>query len=301
MYLVGETKDLNIARQIQKKLLKQRINCEIDAKPGDGIYFILIENKNDLETAFEIYRVYLGLPNPKAHEMPPEWQQIQSLPMGYVTKSLIILSLVVTLFGYLKGTSGITNLLKFSILDNNLLSEIYNGQIWRLWTPIFIHYGFMHIIFNMMWLKDLGKILENYKSSYHLVLFVLIVAPLSNMAQYLFIGPHFGGMSGVLYGLLGMVWMIKIFHPSWSYALPKSDLVLMIAWFFLCAIGVIPNVANLAHAGGLSLGMLYGIYLGVKEQKASFYSLKVGIYFTLSILFTVATIFLEIIKMTPRI
>ena len=34
--------------------------------------------------------------------------------------------------------------------------DVLRGQIWRLITPIFIHFDVMHILFNMWMLRDLG-------------------------------------------------------------------------------------------------------------------------------------------------
>src|SRR5207253_1391288 len=89
------------------------------------------------------------------------------------------------------------------------LPEIRHGQIWRLFTPMFIHFSPLHILFNMLWLRDLGSMIEGRQSSLHLLILVLVIAGCSNVAQcYVNMsGPIFGGMSGVVYGLLGYVWM----------------------------------------------------------------------------------------------
>ena len=115
----------------------------------------------------------------------------------------------------------------------------------QILTHMFMHGGPMHILFNMLWMKDLGKIIEKEKSSNFLLTFIVIIGTLSNFAQFLVSGPNFGGMSGVVYGLLGYLWMYKRMNSAAAFSLPKSDVVLMVGWFFLCLLGVFSfSIAN---------------------------------------------------------
>jgi rhomboid protease GlpG len=136
--------------------------------------------------------------------------------------------------------------------------EIRHGQIWRLFTPMFVHFGFMHILFNMLWLKDLGSMIEARKSSWLLLALVLVIAAISNVGQYLTSGPSFGGMSGVVYGLLGYIWMQGKFNPASRLALHQQTVTLMIVWFFLCLSGLMGPIANTAHAVGAIVGIAWG-------------------------------------------
>ena len=136
--------------------------------------------------------------------------------------------------------------------------EISSGQVWRLLTPIFIHYGLIHLLFNMLWLKDLGGLVENRLGALRLALLVLVIGIASNVGQHLVSGPSFGGMSGVVYGLLGFVWIRGKFDPRSGFFLNKGIVLMMIIWCFLCLSGALGPIANTAHAVGLGLGMAWG-------------------------------------------
>jgi len=138
------------------------------------------------------------------------------------------------------------------------LTEVRQGQVWRLITPIFVHMGVWHILFNLLWLRDLGGMIESRLGTGVLATLVLAIAVASNLGQYYMEGPRFGGMSGVVYGLLGYVWMRGKFDPVSGLFLHPTTVVIMLAWFFLCLVGVIPNVANTAHAVGLAIGVAWG-------------------------------------------
>jgi GlpG protein len=142
---------------------------------------------------------------------------------------------------------------------DQLLPEVRSGQIWRLLTPIFIHFGYMHIIFNMLWLRDLGSMIEGRQSSIHLLALVVVIGVCSNTAQYLIEHtPAFGGMSGVVYGLLGYVWIRGKFDPGSGLYLHPSTVIMMMIWFVACLTEVLGLIANTAHASGLIIGVLWG-------------------------------------------
>ncbi len=138
--------------------------------------------------------------------------------------------------------------------------SILHGQIWRLITPIFLHFGFLHILFNMMWFKDLGGAIELRKSSRFLLVFILVTAALSNAAEFWVSGhPLFGGMSGINYGLLGYIWMKSRFDPNSGFFIDKQAVTMMVIWFFVCLFGLVGNVANVVHGVGFAVGLLWGI------------------------------------------
>ncbi len=145
------------------------------------------------------------------------------------------------------------------------MREIGQGQVWRVFTPIFIHYGFIHLLFNMLWLKDLGTAIERQESTGALAIMILTIAGISNLAQFMTHGPNFGGMSGVVYGLLGYIWIRGKCDPFSGYHVPTPTVVFMGVWFFACILGWIANVANVVHGVGLAIGIVWG-YVAAKKR-----------------------------------
>jgi GlpG protein len=148
---------------------------------------------------------------------------------------------------------------------NALLVEVRHGEFWRLVTPIFIHMSIMHIFFNMWWMADLGSMIEARQSTFTLAVLVLAIAVISNLAQYFIAGPAFGGMSGVVYGLLGYIWIRGKRDPASGLYLHKSTVTMSMIWFFFCFVSSQP-VANWCHTGGLLSGMAWG-YLSSLGKK----------------------------------
>jgi GlpG protein len=137
--------------------------------------------------------------------------------------------------------------------------SIRKGEVWRLVTPIFLHFNVPHLIFNVWMFYYFAGQIERLRGPIYLALLVLATAITGNIAQAYFVGPAFGGMSGVVYGLLGYVWIKSILEPDAGFRLDNLTLVIAVGWFFLCAFEIIPNVANHGHAGGLAAGILFAL------------------------------------------
>ena len=144
-----------------------------------------------------------------------------------------------------------------------------SGQYWRFITPIFLHFGLVHLVFNSLWLSMLGSRIEHLNGSSHFILLVLVTGAVSNMAQYLWSGSiYFGGMSGVVYALLGYIWIKHKLVPNPVSQLPPGIVGFMLGWLAVCMTGIVDvvlgvGVANAAHLGGLVIGMLLGLIFGV--------------------------------------
>jgi GlpG protein len=186
--------------------------------------------------------------------------------VGFVTAILIAISVGVSLVsGFGKNLESILWLYisEYDVTGDALarlggLPEIRHGEIWRLVTPIFVHFDMAHILFNMMGLWVFGTMIERRQSTGVLSALVLVIAVLSNLAQYLVSGPSFGGMSGVVYGLLGYIWLRGKFDLTSGLFLHSSTVTISVLWFFLCLFHVIPNAANTVHTVGFAVGIAWG-------------------------------------------
>lgn len=142
--------------------------------------------------------------------------------------------------------------------------DIRRGQVWRLITPIFLHFSVWHLVFNMSALRYFGGTIEFRKGTRRFLILVLVSAIASNAAEcYIELQTRdviaFGGMSGVGYALFGYLWMKGYAHPEEGMGVNNNTVFMMIAWFLLCFTGHLGPIANAAHGAGLVVGMAFGL------------------------------------------
>jgi GlpG protein len=199
-----------------------------------------------------------------------------------VTIGLIIVSALVTIatdqiFESKKPPNAILESVRFvrSTEERNNFADIARGQVWRLVTPVFLHYGLLHLLFNMWVMYVLGGQIEDRRGPARYLLLLLLAAVISCTAQALVDQWQnrlalFGGMSGVGYGVFGYLWMKVKFDPAAGFHLEKLTVIILMTWLVLCILrdyspfdtmlkGLLPHgVANTAHVVGLLVGMVAG-------------------------------------------
>lgn len=176
-----------------------------------------------------------------------------------ITAVLLVLSIAVSLISGFGSRFHAIDFLFISEYQQGL-PEIFAGQLWRLFTPIIIHFGILHILFNMLWLYQLGSAIEQRQGISRMATLVIISAVTSNLAQFLWDGPIFGGMSGVVYALLGYIWIQGKYNPRAGIGLDQNIAIMMFIWFIICWLGLVGNIANMAHTIGLVAGIILGLF-----------------------------------------
>ncbi len=138
------------------------------------------------------------------------------------------------------------------------------GEVWRLITPAFLHFSFVHLAFNLAIVYEFGRRAEAVLGSKRFAFMALGIVLVSNLAQYLIDPtPLFGGLSGLNYGLVGFVALRRIRDPwehRWQVA--PALIVFLVAAMVLFSVGMGEmiglRVANGAHWGGFVTGLLLG-------------------------------------------
>lgn len=219
----------------------------------------------------------LQLPPAVKPTMPSFIQQLRNSPLSAVMLLLTLIAAAVTW-----GGSDFDTLRWLSWMDFHVQGEYATfvpwpdtmaaGQYWRLITPIFIHFGILHLAMNSLWYWELGRRIESWQGWGWLLGLTLLFGLVSNAVQFWWAGPSiFGGLSGVLYGLLGHCWIYQLLAPNRAYHLPKGVVVMMLIWLVICMSGITElagaAIANGAHVGGLVAGCLTGLLGGALARR----------------------------------
>jgi rhomboid protease GluP len=192
----------------------------------------------------------------------------------------IFVFLLMTLYG---GSENPETLRAFGAKFNSLINE---GQWWRFVTPVFMHIGPVHLIFNMYGLWMLGPYVERLYGSAKFVVFWVVSGIAGVAASYLTVvrpGMHDGplgsflfrsldgpsaGASGALFGLIGVLFVfgIKFRHElpdGFKRAFGTGMLPTILINLFIGY--VFPFIDNAAHLGGLACGAALALVVGYRR------------------------------------
>jgi GlpG protein len=299
MRLIGHLPNETSASTFSDYLFVEGISSEVEAEK-DG-WAVWIHSEDEMIKAKELLSAFLGNPgDPKYRKQAGKARDLRvkaaaqaeevdsrvqdrakvfskSMPYGVgpLTIVLIVLSLIVQVLQMAGYEANVLRELYMTAGEQvgsyrqfaRGLPEISQGEVWRLFTPVLVHGGLLHLLLNMMWLLDLGSMIEGRQSTLRLGLLVVVIAVLSNLGQHATNGPNFCGMSGVVYGLLGYVAVKGKFDPASGLYLHPHTVAMMLIWFVLCLLGIIPGIANTAHAVGLGLGALWGFLASMNAMR----------------------------------
>jgi membrane associated rhomboid family serine protease len=147
-----------------------------------------------------------------------------------------------------------------------ILPRLWAGELWRPFTSTLMHAGLLHAAFNLYWLLLFGIALELRLGSYRMLGLMVLLGYVSMMPEYC-VGSYrreepvmIVGLSGIVYGLFGLLWMGRRWHPEMYVVCDRHTAQLLLGWFFLCIFLTYANilpVANIAHGAGFGFGVLY--------------------------------------------
>ncbi|MFC0560480.1 rhomboid family intramembrane serine protease [Halalkalibacter alkalisediminis] len=181
----------------------------------------------------------------------------------------ILVAIHLILFIWMNFLPGGRSILAIGI-GNNL--AVAYGEYWRLITPIFMHIGIGHVIFNSFSLVIFGPALERMLGKFKFLLVYLLTGIIANIATFYLGNPYMQhlGASGAIFGLFGLYVYFVIYRKDLIDS-ANSQLVITILLIGLVMTFVNSNINVLAHLFGLIAGAALAplILIGVKPYYAS--------------------------------
>ncbi len=186
---------------------------------------------------------------------------------GFITLTIFILCWAVFIASLLGFSSSVFYGLRFF---PELSLAAFLAEPYRIIGPALFHFSWLHIVFNTMWWWQLGGDIERVMGKGTLLNVFFVSAIASNLAQYLVTGPNFGGLSGVVYALIGYVWWMGWLAPEKGLTVSKPIVGILLVWMLLGFAELLPvNMANMAHLVGLVSGCLLAVIkVGIFNKKA---------------------------------
>jgi membrane associated rhomboid family serine protease len=148
---------------------------------------------------------------------------------------------------------------------------IRRGELWRLVTCIFPHLSIWHLAFNIYWLWVFGTLIEQLYGHLKTAALILLFAIGSSAFEFA-LSSGGVGLSGVGYGLFGLLWILSKRDERFHDAIDSRTIQLFVGWFFICIFTTVTNiipVANIAHGAGAVLGVLTGFALTLPRFRLS--------------------------------
>jgi len=148
-------------------------------------------------------------------------------------------------------------------LGGKINEFILAGQLWRLFTPMFLHGSIIHIGFNMYALYNFGPGLELHYGRWRFLALFILSGFAGNVISFMFSANPSLGSSTAIFGLLGAEGVF-LFHNRQLFgevARRALTQVISIAGVNL-VIGLTPGIDNWGHIGGLLGGTLFAWFAG---------------------------------------
>jgi len=147
-----------------------------------------------------------------------------------------------------------------------LNDAVYSGQVWRYVSAVFLHGGIVHLLYNLFALLLFGMILEKLVGSRRFLAVFFVSGIVANVIAVNFYSSSLGA-SGAIYGILGMIAIVRPFMMVWAFGLIMPMFIAVILWIagdFLRIMSLIDpgNTGSIAHLSGVVVGILFGLFLG---------------------------------------
>ena len=179
-----------------------------------------------------------------------------------VTYALIIINVIVFLLSLFNES-----IIQMFAVNRFFIADL--GQYYRLFTGIFLHANFLHLIFNMYALYVIGMQLESFLGKGKYLVVYLLSGLGGSMLSIFFSNGYSVGASGAIFGLMGALLYFGYHYRVYLDSVVKSQIIPLIVLNLLIGF-TSTGIDNWAHIGGLVGGILATMAVGVKYKSTKF-------------------------------
>ncbi|GGI77142.1 rhomboid family intramembrane serine protease GlpG [Shewanella hanedai] len=270
MIEIGRLPNERAAQALVDYLKGENIDCKV-THVEQGVSLAVVRDQDSVKAAMEFQR-FIQNPHDDKY-LQASWDNGDThVKMDYGAPSLQLLTQFISGAGPLTLSIFFICVIVFAGFNLGFANPIYEylsffnavpdtnlSQVWRIFTPTLLHFSALHIIFNLLWWWYLGGKIENKLGAAPLFILLIVAGTLPNVLQYYIGGPNFGGLSGVVYAVVGYTWIMGVKRPELGIGLPPAYMGFMLLWLvfgFTDLFGL--SIANGAHIGGLMVGLAQG-------------------------------------------
>lgn len=226
----------------------------------------LIKDSNGLELILNVTKEI----NEKTEETNKSYEKTFSPKKIVITPMLILICIAMFVFTIMSQNKGLLSDLTTETavkFGANVMSKLQSGELWRLFTYMFLHGSIMHIVLNMYSLYVIGSQMETFIGKTKYIIVYILSGITGGLLSSVLSGNVSVGASGAIFGLLGAMLYFGYHYRTYLGGVIKSQIIPIIALNLL--IGFMqPNVDNFCHIGGLVGGLLAMMALGVEDKSS---------------------------------
>ncbi|MFO0980935.1 MAG: rhomboid family intramembrane serine protease [Planctomycetota bacterium] len=143
-----------------------------------------------------------------------------------------------------------------------------DGQWWRLWPAVFLHFSVLHVLLVTSWLRFSGPLVEYLVGPARFVIIYLVCGATSFASAVRFAAPDAGfiaGGSGACFGLLATLIVFGLRHRGAFRAELRREIVLWLVFGLILGLAM-PDL-NAAHLGGFVSGAVVALLIGARSPE----------------------------------
>ena len=280
---LGDNVDLSSSKNVDCIM----VNEEEDLKNSNIIKNIFPDLSKKLKFSEEGIQLFMKITNDINNHNKTDAEKVNEvfkMKRPYITYALIIINVLLYFIPLLTGS--------YDKLINDFCiyaPAIKSGELYRLFTGIFLHGNLLHLVFNCYALYILGMQLESFMGKVKYLIIYLFAGLTGALFSMIFSNYSASiGASGAIFGIMGAIVYFGYHYRVYLGNVIKSQIIPVIV--LNLAIGFLSSgIDNFAHIGGLIGGFLITMGLGIKYKSST--SQKINGW-VLSIIFLAFTLYM---------